>query len=493
MNDLAESKEGLLEQLGSDQKEILVKGLIGGLETFRLPEGMKLIGERATLVFSPWSDGVQLSSENEIRDVTLVTSPEQRAIYNDYEERDLGTLSIHNVRTQGMVQLLAKGKVRKGNILTNGLRILGADTRYRKDVPLPHAYGVDVLQGAFTLFNLQDEGVKIKGDLRGLFAGLEGSPAKGCGVFISGAGFSGGSLQISRLETGPIFSDGGIPLQSPDLITAGVFTLYGVEVEEVHNVGPVTTYGVNDMVLDNWGKVHRWIAEDNLTSYGPSGVGFVNFGSLNYLKVNAPIETFGLGARGFNVYDGKVGTAEFERIVTHGDAAVGVQIGRSLEKLVVHHDILTYGSVGDSLVKGKIIKLAAHSFSVLEDGEVGEVEIKGGVSSEGDEVATFQVQGKIEKLTISGEIRAEGEDADAVAVKGGELPLQNLRVVSSNGVAVRLENAKLTALRGLVATGAKGDLLLDSESRLLEGGRSIQKIGHLHNNSFDAKMVERKN
>ncbi len=27
------------------------------------------------------------------------------------------------------------------------------------------------------------------------------------------------------------------------------------------NAGPVTTYGQNDMVLDNWGRVERWTAE----------------------------------------------------------------------------------------------------------------------------------------------------------------------------------------------------------------------------------------
>jgi len=55
------------------------------------------------------------------------------------------------------------------------------------------------------------------------------------------------------------------------------------------------TYGVNDMVLDNWGVVDRWIAEAKITSHGPSGIGFVNFRIVHELKVNAPIETFGPG------------------------------------------------------------------------------------------------------------------------------------------------------------------------------------------------------
>lgn len=109
------------------------------------------------------------------------------------------------------------------------------------------------------------------------------------------------------------------------------------------------TYGVNDMVLDNWGTVDRWIAKEKLTSYGPSGIGFVNFGVVNELKITAPIETFGQGARGFNVYDGTVNSAEFDRITTHADGAVGIQISQPIGSLVVHRGIETFGATGDSL------------------------------------------------------------------------------------------------------------------------------------------------
>jgi hypothetical protein len=36
----------------------------------------------------------------------------------------------------------------------------------------------------------------------------------------------------------------------PDQITGGVFTVYGTHVGVVRNHGPVTTYGVSDMVID---------------------------------------------------------------------------------------------------------------------------------------------------------------------------------------------------------------------------------------------------
>ena len=46
----------------------------------------------------------------------------------------------------------------------------------------------------------------------------------------------------------------------PIVITGGVFVVYGAHVKKVVNRGPVTTYGVNDMVLDNWGIVNEWVA-----------------------------------------------------------------------------------------------------------------------------------------------------------------------------------------------------------------------------------------
>jgi hypothetical protein len=75
----------------------------------------------------------------------------------------------------------------------------------------------------------------------------------------------------------------------------------------------------------------------SLTTKSPPtgrGVGFVNFGIVNRLQANAAIETFGQGARGFNVYTGTVNTAEFERVVTHADGAVGIQISHPVGGLL---------------------------------------------------------------------------------------------------------------------------------------------------------------
>src|SRR5207253_1609864 len=113
----------------------------------------------------------------------------------------------------------------------------------------------------------------------------------------------GGMMRVSTLRTGDVHIDGWIPAATPDLISGGVFVISGAVVDEVLNEGLVTTYGQNDMVLDNWGEVTSWTATAPVTSRGPSGIGFVNFGRLGRLDVQAPVQTFGTGARGFNVYD----------------------------------------------------------------------------------------------------------------------------------------------------------------------------------------------
>ncbi|XMS56523.1 hypothetical protein ACJJVH_18605 (plasmid) [Rhizobium sp. SYY.PMSO] len=103
---------------------------------------------------------------------------------------------------------------------------------------------------------------------------------------------------------GEIHSDGGIPKGIGNLITGGVFAGSGVDPSQVISDGPVTTYGPNEMVLDNWGEIASWTAKVPVVSHRSSGIGFVNFGDIGTVNIDAPIETHGLGARGFNLYDG---------------------------------------------------------------------------------------------------------------------------------------------------------------------------------------------
>lgn len=304
----------------------------------------------------------------------------------------MGTLRLTGVTVVGQVQLLPTA----GHVEVDGLDIVAADVRDRAD--RPDLLGVAVLQGAFTLWNRATGGT-VTADLRGIAAGRDGAPVRGTGVFVAGAARDGGGrLEVGVLETGPVFSDAGIREGSHDTISGGVFVVYGAHVREVVNRGTVTTYGANDMLLDNWGAVDAWTAEKPLTSYGRNGVGFVNFGSVGVLRVTAPIETHGMGARGFNVYplDGHSGpsveTAEFDRITTHGDAAVGIQIGHPIGRLVVHNGVETHGGTGESLVRGAIVQLSAHALSIVPGGSAETIEIGGVLRSHGPGVSTIDMR-----------------------------------------------------------------------------------------------------
>lgn len=396
-------------------RRIVVSADLTNAPSISLSPGQSLrgAGEHSTISFAAGTDGLQLSSDNRVHNIRLDASVDKRAIFNDTTVANLGRVELRGVTTIGRVQILARDKVRSGHVDVNGLDIIAADARGESE--RPHGYGVYVLHGAFTLWNMQPaDDVIVSADLVGLSAGRNGAPVRGSGIFVSGAGDKGGRMVVRRLETDAVYSDGGIAPGTPDQITGGVFTVYGAHVETVRNRGPVVTYGVNDMVLDNWGVVDRWTAEEKITSHGPSGIGFVNFGIVHELRVNAPIETFGPGARGFNVYTGTVNLAEFDRVITHADGAVGIQISQPIGRLVVRRGIETFGGTGPSLVKGVVVSLSAIALSIKPGGSAREIEIAGGIKTNGSGVAPIEQHGAIESLRVTGGFIAAGGGFDHI-------------------------------------------------------------------------------
>ena len=388
---------------------ILIPSPLSGLPTFRLPPGKTIRGTSSNVVlhFAAGQDGVQLSTDNRVENLGLETDVDRRALFNDTEVEHLGRLVLLNLRTIGTIQLLAMDKVRAGHVEVENVDVASADARGYTE--RPKGYGVEVIPGAFVLWNQQtDQKVTITADLKGLTAGRAGAPVRGSGIFVAGASDTGGRVIVSRLETGAVYSDGGIAPGTPDRITGGVFVVSGAFVDRVVNHASVTTYGPNDMVLDNWGTVGSWTAEDKITSFGPSGIGFVNFGTVDALQVKSLIETFGQGSRGFNVYAGTVHTAEFERIVTHADGAVGIQISQPVGEIIVRRGIDTYGGTGDSLVKGVVVKLAAIALSIKPGGAVRNISIGGGLTTHGVGVTALELHGTVDSLQISGALTAVG-------------------------------------------------------------------------------------
>ena len=406
------SRQELLTALANPEigRIALTEDLID-LPTLRLLPGQVLFGaeDDVTLHFAAGQDGLQLSTDNQVENLQLFADVDKRVIFNDTSVERLGVLQLRGLAVTGVVQLLARDKVTSGHVDVDGLDIVAADARVFDD--RPKGFGVEVIQGAFTLWNQQtDAAVTITADLSGLSAGRASEPVRGSGVFVSGAGDVGGRLVVQNLETEAIFIDGGIAPNTANRIAGGVFTVYGTFVDSVHNHGPVTTYGQNDMVLDNWGTVDRWVAEDKITSFGHSGIGFVNFGTVNQLEVNGTIETFGEGARGFNVYDGTVAVAEFERIVTHAGGALGVQIAQPVGTITVRRGIETFGGLGQSLVKGVFQQLPAIALSVKPGGSIRELDVGGGLVTHEKGISPLELWGVIDSLEVSGGFAALGGD-----------------------------------------------------------------------------------
>lgn len=389
---------------------IVISGQLTDLPTLRLSPGQTLIGSerRATVRFANASDGIQLSANNKIQNLQLITDSDKRVVFNDTAVRDFGLLELRDLTLIGVVWLLATNQVRAGRVEAH-IDLVSSDARPCQIGP--KSYGVEVVSGAFTVWNQQlDPSITITADLTDISAGRPNAPVRGSGILLSGGGDQGGRLLVRRLETGAVYSDAGIAPGTADRISGGVFAAYGAFVDIVHTIGPVSTSGPNDMVLDNWGIVDRWISDDKVTSYGPSAIGFVNFGTINSLQIKAPIETFGQGARGFNVYSGTVQSAEFDRIVTHGNGAVGIQIGQPVGKLAVMRGIETFGGSGESLVKGVMTTLSAVAFSVKPQGSVRKLQVTGGLLTHGPGVAPLELQGGIESLQLKDGAAAMGQN-----------------------------------------------------------------------------------
>lgn len=119
-------------------------------------------------------------------------------------------------------------------------------------------------------------------------------------------------------------------------------------------------------------------------------------------------------ARGFNVYAGTVKLAEFDRVVTHADGAVGIQISQPIGRLIVRRGIETFGGTGPSLVKGVVVDLSAIALSIKPGGAAHEIEINGGIKTNGPGISPVEQHGSIATLRVTGGCVAAGGGFDKI-------------------------------------------------------------------------------
>jgi len=407
----------LITALNDGATEILVTRSILCNYPLLLSEGVSLEGQEQEngelpMLSFMYSDGIGVSANNSVKNLNIDTPANHKAIFNTGSATDLGTFTFENLQVKGQLSIITRVGVEKTNVVINEVDIHTADARHY--VEQPQKYGVKVLQGALTIYNLNPkEESLVSVTIDGLSIGRKNAPVSGSGVFISGFNDEGGKTEITKLHTKAVYSNGKIPLGVANCITGGVFVLYGAHADEVITDGEVTTYGVNDMALDVWGSVDDWTSNGPVTTYGPSGIGFVNFGTVKNFTVNAPIQTYGLGARGYNQYDGTVENITLQSIETFGNGSVGIQITRPIGTLTVRESVITHGSVGSSLVEGVYVDLPAYALSIKEGGEAKQINIGGDLVTTGDDVTTYIIEegGSPGELNIEGEIKATGDNS----------------------------------------------------------------------------------
>ena len=392
--------------------------------TVLLPEGVTLTGHgKLPLVLAfAQGDGIGLSKDSAVENLAVQTQASSRAVYIQSVAEDLGTLRLNNLRVTGVVQLVLRQPSMRARIEAKNVDVVSADARPYAEQQLK--YGVVVTQGAFTIhnFNANPDSL-VTATLDNISAGRLEAPVVGSGVYVAGFSDEGGRVEVDTLTTGEVHSNGLIPQGLPNMITGGIFVLSGAHVRELVSKEVVYTYGVNDMTLDVWGEVDSWITEKPVRSYGTSGIGFVNFGTVHYFEAKDVIETFGGGARAFNQYDGTIDKAKFHELRTHGDGSIGMQISQPVGTIEIVKNIETMGGIGDSLVKGVIMRLEATALSLQPGAEVKKLEVGGDLVTHGDKLTSVRVNGgKVSEFVHHGAIRALGKEAqDLIVENDGKL------------------------------------------------------------------------
>lgn len=110
-----------------------------------------------------------------------------------------GGWSSRRLRITGSVRIMAAGIVRSGQVEAHEIDIVVADARGFDERPA--GFGVEMVPGVFILWNRQaDPAATITAVLTGLSMGRAGSPVRGGGVFVAGAGAGAAAGFWSRVS-----------------------------------------------------------------------------------------------------------------------------------------------------------------------------------------------------------------------------------------------------------------------------------------------------
>src|ERR1700744_5111819 len=108
-----------------DIRQIVVSAPIANVPPLRLSPGQNLIGTepQSALHFLAGRDGLELYADNHVERLQLVTPPDKRPLFNDTGVEHLGRLLLRDLTVKGVVQLLARDRVRSGHVEANNIDI----------------------------------------------------------------------------------------------------------------------------------------------------------------------------------------------------------------------------------------------------------------------------------------------------------------------------------------------------------------------------------
>ena len=147
----------LVSAIQNGEKEITITRSILCNYSILLPEGVNLNGKpqengELPLLSFQHSDGIGVSANNSVKNLNIDTPANHKAIFNTTVKQDLGTFTFENLLVKGQVSVITRVGVEKANIIIDNVDIHSADARHYLEQP--QKYGVNVLQGALTIYNI---------------------------------------------------------------------------------------------------------------------------------------------------------------------------------------------------------------------------------------------------------------------------------------------------------------------------------------------------
>lgn len=147
----------LVATIQNGEKEIIItKSILCNYSLF-LPEGVSLSGKpqengELPLLSFQNSDGIGISANNAVQNLNIDAPVNHKAIFNTTVQEDLGTFTLENLFIKGQVSIITRVGVKKANVVIDNVDIHSADARHYLEQP--QKYGVNVLQGALTIYNI---------------------------------------------------------------------------------------------------------------------------------------------------------------------------------------------------------------------------------------------------------------------------------------------------------------------------------------------------